>query len=47
MSRFDPERIGSGLPFADALPALREALAATGTAVVQAPPGTGLSLIHI
>ncbi|WP_295653196.1 ATP-dependent helicase HrpB [uncultured Dietzia sp.] len=41
MTRFDLDLIGSGLPFADALPALREALAATGTAVVQAPPGTG------
>lgn len=41
MSGFDLDRIGRGLPFADALPALRDALAATGTAVVQAPPGTG------
>ena len=41
MSRFDLDRIGRGLPFAAALPSLREALATTGTAVVQAPPGTG------
>ena len=41
MNAFDLDRIGRGLPFADALPALRDALAATGTAVVQAPPGTG------
>ncbi|MDX2357023.1 ATP-dependent helicase HrpB [Dietzia sp. PP-33] len=41
MSPFDLERIGRGLPFAAALPALREALETTGTAVVQAPPGTG------
>ncbi|MGN0110671.1 MAG: helicase-related protein, partial [Cellulosimicrobium funkei] len=38
---FDLARIGRGLPFAQALPALREALAAAGAAVVQAPPGTG------
>lgn len=38
---FDLERIGRGLPFATALRKLHEALAATGTAVVQAPPGTG------
>ncbi|EYT62369.1 helicase [Dietzia sp. UCD-THP] len=41
MSPFDLERIGRGLPFTDALPALLDALASTGTAVVQAPPGTG------
>lgn len=41
MTPFDLGRIGRGLPFADALPALFEALAAGGTAVVQAPPGTG------
>lgn len=41
MSPFDLARIGRGLPFAAALPALREALASTGTAVIQAPPGTG------
>ncbi|MFN3338306.1 MAG: ATP-dependent helicase HrpB [Dietzia sp.] len=41
MSPFDLDRIGRGLPFAAALPALFEALATTGTAVVQAPPGTG------
>lgn len=41
MSAFDLDRIGRGLPFARALPALRDALATSGTAVVQAPPGTG------
>ncbi|KAA0917914.1 ATP-dependent helicase HrpB [Dietzia sp. ANT_WB102] len=41
MSTFDLGRIGAGLPFARALPALRDALATAGTAVVQAPPGTG------
>ena len=41
MSPFDLARIGRDLPFAAALPDLREALAAAGTAVVQAPPGTG------
>ncbi|AWH91324.1 ATP-dependent helicase HrpB [Dietzia lutea] len=41
MSTFDLERIGRGLPFEQALPALAEALAASGAAVVQAPPGTG------
>lgn len=41
MSRFDLGRIGDGLPFAAALPALREALSTGGAAVVQAPPGTG------
>lgn len=41
MSPFDLERLSGDLPFAAALPALREALASTGTAVVQAPPGTG------
>ena len=41
MSRFDLDRIGRGLPFADAVPRLQVALAATGSAVVQAPPGTG------
>lgn len=41
MSAFDLERIGRGLPFEQALPALAEALAASGAAVVQAPPGTG------
>ncbi|GAA3702557.1 ATP-dependent helicase HrpB [Zhihengliuella alba] len=39
---FDLERIGAGLTFAEALPALRATLAAPGSAaVVQAPPGTG------
>ena len=37
----DLDHIGHGLPFAEAVPALREALTSTGTAVVQAPPGTG------
>ncbi|MFN3600689.1 MAG: ATP-dependent helicase HrpB [Dietzia sp.] len=41
MSPFDLDRIGRGLPFAAALPALLDALATTGTAVLQAPPGTG------
>ena len=41
MSRFDLDRIGRGLPFAYAVPRLQVALAATGSAVVQAPPGTG------
>lgn len=41
MTPFDLDRIGHGLPFAAALPALRDALATRGTAVVQAPPGTG------
>lgn len=41
---FDLARIGAGLAFATALPALKEALVkgpTAGTAVVQAPPGTG------
>lgn len=38
---FDLERLGRDLPFAAALPALLEAVAGPGTAVVQAPPGTG------
>ncbi|MGG5753473.1 ATP-dependent helicase HrpB [Zafaria sp. Z1313] len=41
---FDLERIGAGLVFASSLPSLRaelEAAAPAGTAVVQAPPGTG------
>ncbi|GKV70862.1 MULTISPECIES: ATP-dependent helicase HrpB [Pseudarthrobacter] len=41
---FDLPAIGAGLPFAGSLAALAEALgdgAAGGTAVVQAPPGTG------
>ncbi len=41
VSRFDLDRIGRGLPFADAVPGLLAALSAAGTAVVQAPPGTG------
>ncbi|KRE39335.1 ATP-dependent helicase [Janibacter sp. Soil728] len=38
---FDLTAIGEGLPFAEALPELREAIAARGVAVVQAPPGSG------
>ncbi len=39
---FDLPAVGSGLVFAQSLPALAAALAAgTGAAVVQAPPGTG------
>ncbi|MDN5717587.1 MAG: DEAD/DEAH box helicase, partial [Janibacter sp.] len=38
---FDLTAIGEGLPFAEALPQLREAIAARGVAVVQAPPGSG------
>ena len=41
---FDLSTIGAGLVFADSLPALADALrlgGAAGTAVVQAPPGTG------
>lgn len=41
MTDFDLERIGAGLPFAAAVPELQDAVAATGLAVVQAPPGTG------
>src|SRR5699024_2891729 len=41
VSRVDLDRIGRGLPFADAVPGLLAALSAAGTAVVQAPPGTG------
>ena len=33
--------IGAGLPFAEALPRLREAVTGRGVAVVQAPPGSG------
>ncbi|MEA5455533.1 ATP-dependent helicase HrpB [Sinomonas sp. JGH33] len=40
-SGFDLERIGAGLVFARALGELETVLAARGTAVVQAPPGTG------
>ncbi|MFJ3957155.1 ATP-dependent helicase HrpB [Arthrobacter sp. NPDC090010] len=38
---FDLEVIGAGLPFAVALPQLRDVLDAGSAAVVQAPPGTG------
>lgn len=41
MTGFDLDRIGEGLPFADALPDLRAAVATRGLAVVQAPPGSG------
>ena len=41
MTPFDLDRIGDGLPFAAALPALAGALREAGAAVVQAPPGTG------
>lgn len=41
VSGFDLDRIGRDLPFAAALPELARALASAGTAVVQAPPGTG------
>lgn len=37
----DLDRMGQGLPFAAALPALRVAVRERGVAVVQAPPGTG------
>lgn len=37
----DLDRIGAGLPFADALPELRRRLEERGTAVVQAAPGSG------
>ena len=41
MMDLDLERLGAGLPFAEAVPRLREALAGPGVAVVEAPPGTG------
>lgn len=41
MYLFDLERIGSGLPFAHALPDVEEACRTHRRAVVQAPPGTG------
>lgn len=41
MMDLDLERLGAGLPFAQAVPRLREALAGPGVAVVEAPPGTG------
>ena len=37
----DLVRLGQGLPFAAALPALQTAVRERGVAVVQAPPGTG------
>lgn len=40
-TRFDLARIGAGLPFAEALEPLADAVGAGGVAVVQAPPGTG------
>ena len=41
---FDVRRIGRGLPFADSVPELQEALRG-GVAVVQAPPGTGKTTV--
>ncbi|MDN5701691.1 MAG: ATP-dependent helicase HrpB [Micrococcales bacterium] len=41
MMDLDFERLGAGLPFAQAVPQLRQALAGPGIAVVEAPPGTG------
>ncbi|MGN7978090.1 ATP-dependent helicase HrpB [Microbacterium sp. 22195] len=41
MPAFDLAAIGAGLSFADALPALSEALDASTAVVVSAPPGTG------
>lgn len=44
MPFFDLDRIGRDLPFARAVPQLREALRG-GVAVVQAPPGTGKTTV--
>lgn len=41
MMDLDLERLGADLPFAQAVPRLRAALAGHGVAVVEAPPGTG------
>ncbi|AXH97191.1 ATP-dependent helicase HrpB [Ornithinimicrobium avium] len=41
MAPFDLAVIGRGLPFAEALPQLRQALEARGVAVVRAQPGAG------
>ena len=41
MPAFDLAAIGAGLSFADALPALTEALDTSAAVVVSAPPGTG------
>lgn len=41
---FDLDRIGRGLPFAQSLPRLKQALVG-GAAVVQAPPGTGKTTV--
>ena len=41
MSGFDLTAIGEGLPFAEALGELRDAVTDRGVAVVQAPPGSG------
>ncbi|RLY94321.1 ATP-dependent helicase HrpB [Kocuria tytonicola] len=41
---FDLDRIGRGLPFAQSLPRLEQALVG-GAAVVQAPPGTGKTTV--
>ncbi|SDB80379.1 ATP-dependent helicase HrpB [Raineyella antarctica] len=45
MPTFDLAVIGAGLPAAALVPTLREALARSGTAVVQAPPGTGKTTV--
>lgn len=42
---FDLDRIGAGLPFAAALADLERAVAATRTAVVEAPPGSGKTTV--
>ncbi len=44
LTPFDPDRIGSGLPFAESVPELERALRG-GVAVVQAPPGTGKTTV--
>ena len=41
MTDLDLRAIGEGLPFAEALAALRTAVTTRGVAVVQAPPGSG------
>ncbi|MGE9782112.1 ATP-dependent helicase HrpB [Janibacter sp. G368] len=41
MTDLDLRAIGEGLPFAEALDALRTAVTTRGVAVVQAPPGSG------
>ena len=44
LTPFDLDRIGRGLPFAQSLPRLGQALGG-GAAVVQAPPGTGKTTV--